>query len=241
MNALHLEEKLRQEYDPIADIYRRNDEQDAQGSDHQRVARKLQRLCLQFNHPINVLDLGCGTGRYFYSLKQVNRLVGIDVSEKMLKAAEHPLREEDVSVQQIELRQGNLYTAAFAPESFDLVYSVGVFGNGCALTPELCDRVHSWLKPNGKFFFDAIDTSEMSLVERWRKKLRASLHNASPNRLQEAWDRRSGWMPFFVTTQKDLWKMLSKTRFAEIEVEPEPSLLTLGPGIKLECTCRKAP
>lgn len=240
MNALYLEEKLRQEYDPIAEIYRQNDEKDAQGPDHQRVARTLEELCKGFDRPITVLELGCGTGRFFYSLKNVKRLVGIDVSDEMLKAARHPLKESEVTVEEIELKKANLYTAVFPVESFDLIYSVGVFGNGCALTPELCQAVYSWLKPGGKFFFDAIDTSDMPPFVRWRKKLRARLLDLLPGSLQCAWIKHSGWMPFFLTTQKDLWYLLCDTSFSEIEVRPERSTLMMGPGVKLECTCGKA-
>lgn len=240
MNALHLEEKLRQEYDPIAALYRQNDEVDAQNPDHQRVAGKLSSLSKGFNHPITALEMGCGTGRYFYCLKNVTRLVGIDVSAEMLKAARTPLKEEEVTVEEIVLQPGNLYTAAFPTESFDLIYSVGVFGNGCALTLELCDAVFSWLKPGGKFFFDAIDSSHLSPLTLSRKKLRARLRSLLPEVCQRAWDKWSGWMPFFLTNEIELWRLLSKTRFTELEVTPESSQLMMGPGIKLECICGKA-
>ena len=40
----------------------------------------LQRVCDQFNGPIDALELGCGTGRYFSALRNVRSLVGLDVA-----------------------------------------------------------------------------------------------------------------------------------------------------------------
>ena len=52
-----------------------------------RLSAWLAGLCAGFERPISVLDLGCGTGRYFPALSHVRELVGIDASESMLERA----------------------------------------------------------------------------------------------------------------------------------------------------------
>ena len=47
---------------------------------------------------MNVLELGCGTGRVIYSLsKKVKRIVGIDVSDVMISEAKRKLDKENIS------------------------------------------------------------------------------------------------------------------------------------------------
>ena len=53
-------------------------------------AWKLNELCSRFINPINALDIGCGTGRFFSALTNVNTLYGVDKSKAMLKQAETP-------------------------------------------------------------------------------------------------------------------------------------------------------
>ena len=230
---------MRRTYDPTAERYREDDDFDISRRDHQRVCKTICSLCSEFEGPIHALDLGCGTGRYFHCLRNVHRLVGMDVSGRMLEQAINPVRREEISADSIELLQGNIYTAAFPVESFHLVYSIGVFGNGCQPTPELCDAVYSWLKPGGKFFFDTADTSDLPPAVLFRKKVRNAIRGALPGFLQAAWDKRTGWMPFFLTSEKELRHLLGKTRFTDIEVVPRTAQLTVGPGRKLECILTK--
>src|SRR5688500_7403301 len=50
----------------------------------------LRDLSRSFDRKIDVLDVGCGTGRYFRCLCNVRRLVGVDISEHMLEQARNP-------------------------------------------------------------------------------------------------------------------------------------------------------
>ena len=42
---------------------------------------------------LRVLDLGCGTGRYFHCLNNISCLVGIDISPDMLEVAARVCRK----------------------------------------------------------------------------------------------------------------------------------------------------
>ena len=49
----------------------------------------LEKACLSFHKKIDVLNMGCGTERYFHYLKKVSKLVGLDKSKDMLQQAKH--------------------------------------------------------------------------------------------------------------------------------------------------------
>lgn len=62
-----------------------------------------------------------------------------------------------MSASEIRLIQGDIYELSFEPESFDFIYSLGVFGHAAELTTELCVKFHRWLSPGGRVYFDAIE------------------------------------------------------------------------------------
>jgi len=69
---------------------------------------------------LDVLDAGCGMGRWLhFARRRGARVVGLDVSAAIDVAA----RREGPAA---DLVQADLRRAPFAPESFDLVYSLGV-------------------------------------------------------------------------------------------------------------------
>src|SRR5262245_57407506 len=70
--------------------YRQHDEEFDRSDPTRRLAEWLRGVCRTFAPPIDVLDLGCGTGRYFWALTGVGDLVGLDASAPMLAEARRP-------------------------------------------------------------------------------------------------------------------------------------------------------
>jgi len=83
--------------------------------------RWLTGVCERFGVPIDVLDLGCGTGRYFRYVRGARRLVGVDVSTPMLDLARHPVGV--VTADSVQLVEADFLQADFDPGRYDLICS----------------------------------------------------------------------------------------------------------------------
>ena len=156
--------------EPYARHYRVRDEQLQRVASNQALIDWLGEVCQRFGTPIDVLDLGCGTGRYFWGLRQVKSLVGFDASHHMLTEARHPIHAERVTAGTISLVQGDLMTHEFPPAAFDLVYSIGVLAEHVPLDRRLFERVARWLRPGGRFGFTTVHPASPSVprtVPRW--------------------------------------------------------------------------
>jgi SAM-dependent methyltransferase len=163
--------------------YRTRDEElDGLGTYHDLV-RWIGGVCDRFDRPIDVLDLGCGTGRYFWGLRNVNTLTGIDASAPMLEQAAHPTHAAEITARQISLIKGDLNTHAFPERSFDLVYSIGVLAEHVALTRELTTRVASWLRPGGRFAFTTVDPQSPDVPKTMGRRIATALLPLTPGGL----------------------------------------------------------
>jgi SAM-dependent methyltransferase len=147
-------------------------------------------LCAGFERPISVLDLGCGTGRYFPALSQVRELVGIDASESMLERA-RTAASSHAAATTLTLIRGDLETCRFEPGRFDLVYAVGVLAEHAPLTADLVNRVFTWLAPGGAFAFTAVHPESFSVPQSWKRRVgrRAMALASGPvrERLRSRW------------------------------------------------------
>lgn len=72
-----------------------------------------------------VLDIGCGTGNFSVKLAKMNhRVVGIDVSERMLDIAKNKANTNGLKIEFVTMDAHHL---ELADDSFDCVFSMAVF------------------------------------------------------------------------------------------------------------------
>jgi SAM-dependent methyltransferase len=238
MKSQHLQEAeiaLRAEYCQQAAQYRRDDEIEVASPHHRRLATRLAAISASFGRPISVLDVGCGTGRFFYALQNVERLVGMDICSEMLLAAEQPVHADKITAHNIHLVQANIFFASFARQSFDFIYSFGMFGHGCPVTLEVCNKLHSWLAPGGQLYFDVVDLAGLPWWPQLKKRTRRFLHPILPARVKAALQRRESATPFFGLTKRELAKILRASHFPYFAVVSQICDSPLWRGRHLEC------
>jgi SAM-dependent methyltransferase len=238
MDLKQIGDRLSTCYRDAAAKYRCDDEIEVLSEHHRHLRYILSNLSASYGHAIDVLDVGCGTGRYFHCLRDVDLLVGLDICEAMLKAAENPVRRDQVSAQQIELRWENVYFSSFPPETFDLIYSLGMFGNGCPVTAELLNRFHNWLAPEGQLFFNVVDVACLTPSHRTRRRLRNVLYPFLPRGVRHAFDRRAE-VPFCPLGRRSLDRILRDSKFTDFSINSQVCHSPLWEGRHLECAASK--
>jgi len=147
-----------------AEKYRAHDDTLADSGPYLGFVAWLQRICDQFRAPIDVLELGCGTGRYFNALKGARSIVGIDASADMLALAKTPYRAESITAERITLIQGDIFTQPLEEAAFDLAYSIGVLAEHAPLNGDIAVRVHRALRPEGRFAFSTVHPDSPSIA-----------------------------------------------------------------------------
>jgi len=156
--------------------YRQHDEDLSHVEAYRAFCDWLRDICGQFRSPIDVLDLGCGTGRYFAALRNVNELVGLDASVAMLAEAANPVGAGHITAKTIQLVEGDVLTHRFVPDSFDLIYSIGVLAEHTPFDSRIVDNVAAWLRPGGRFAFTTVHPDSASIPKTWGRRLgRAAL------------------------------------------------------------------
>lgn len=176
--------------DAYAKRYRHRDEELEHLSSNQQLLAWLGGVCDRFDRPIDVLDLGCGTGRYFWGLRRVKSLVGLDASAAMLEEARHPLHGERLEGVPLTLVQGDLMTHAFPAASFDLVYSIGVLAEHVPLDAAVVRRVRQWLRPGGRFAFTTVHPESPSVTRTAARRAAAAALDVLPDAVTSALHRR---------------------------------------------------
>lgn len=233
------EERLAASYRKAAEQYRRDDEVEVGTANHRRICGNLGRLSSSFGRKIRALDVGCGTGRYFHCLESVEVLVGVDISAEMLRAAEKPVKGEEVSAASIRLLQRNVYEHTFAAGTFDLIYSFGMFGHGAPLTVELCRKFHEWLGDGGCLYLDTIETANDPLLTAARRRLRNAVYPFLPRRARRKLDERQARLPVFTMTPEELEAAVHGGGFRDFTVSNNVCHSPLWSGTHLECVATK--
>ena len=142
----------------LAKGYRQSDEVIIGTGARRHFAEVLEGITRSFERPISVLDIGCGTGRFFHCLRNVQSLLGVDASPYMLAEARTPVRAEAIDAKQIELQCADIQEVDLTGRRFDFIYSIGVLGEFVPMTPRLCRKLLAALSPEGRLFFTVVDT-----------------------------------------------------------------------------------
>jgi cyclopropane fatty-acyl-phospholipid synthase-like methyltransferase len=189
---------------------------------------------------VRVLELGCGTGRYFHWLNNTDLLVGTDISSEMLRHAKHPLQAADVTAREIRLIHGNLYDIHFTPGSFDFIYSLGVFGHGAELTATLCDKLMSWLAPGGRLYLDALHQLDPGRYIRIKKSAKAAVLPFMPKSVRDrVHERKKSTVPTFNHTRAQLEQLMVGAGFEDFMISTNTCQSPLWSGLHTECLARK--
>jgi ubiquinone/menaquinone biosynthesis C-methylase UbiE len=151
--------------------YRRHDEELDTVAAYEMFCSWLRDVSLSFGRPIDVLDLGCGTGRYFCAVSNARTLVGLDASAAMLNEARHPVNAERITAGAIDLVRGDVMEHDFGPARFDLVYSIGVLAEHTPLDSQVVANVGRWTKPGGRFAFTTVHPDSPSVTQTWTRSV----------------------------------------------------------------------
>ncbi len=216
------EHEVRDFYDEKhSKTYRNEDELVIQYGSRVHYCDVLREISGSFGHEISVLDVGCGTGRYFHCLTSVKKLLGIDISSYMLEKARDPVKKEEIDVGDIELLCGDIFDTNISNRLFDFIYSTGVLGECSPFNLCICNKLFELLKPNGKLFFTVTDThSRMQDLgdEQSNIGMRAlrKFFPILPLISRRYVNRR---LSSFYMTKEEIEEILKKSAFAKCEVE----------------------
>ncbi len=160
--------------------YRAHDEQFEQSGPCRDFAVWLEQVCRSLPAPIDVLDLGCSTGRYFWALSGVRNLIGIDASAAMLAEAHAPYNASRITAASVTLIHDDLFSHRFEPRQFDLVYSIGVLAEHVPFDEDVVSAVATWLKPHGRFAFTTVHPASPSIPRTMARRMGEWLEPVAP-------------------------------------------------------------
>lgn len=214
--------------------YRESDERAAERGELDATAARLRAICRSYDREITVLDLGCGTGRFFHAIENARLLLGIDASDDMLAEAAHPVREAEVSAREVALRKGDLTRLDLPPASFDLVYSIGVLGNHAPFDVDVATSVHRLLTPDGHFVFSIVDRD--SKPRSLRRRLGERMLPVLPGPLRRAAAARQHT---FYMTRTELEHTLDAAGFSHRDIDRTTSTSPDWTGAVFDCHVRR--
>jgi len=116
-------------------------------------ARQLAIEHLGLQHGDRVLDLGCGTGPNFETLREAvgpgGRVVGVDFSSGMVQRAQERIRERGWD--NVDVICADALRARLEPEAYDAAIATFTL-SAVANVRAAVDTVYAALRPGGRFF-----------------------------------------------------------------------------------------
>ena len=215
--------------------YRASDEIEVQSENHQHFCSTLSEVSLSLGDRITALDLGCGTGRYFHCLQNVETLIGIDISFEMLRHAHCPVRKEAIKVHRINLICANLLDIHISAQ-FDLIYSIGVFGEHVPWDLTICNRLHDALKPGGKVFVTLVDVFSKYSDMTNKRRVAETANLIMPLVFRRKLRERLGT---FYMAEREVASILKKSKFRKFDIQRHVSTARLWKGAHYECIAAK--
>lgn len=201
-------------YEDSSAKYRKGDDE---GYGHYSLAyfrEQIGTITSAFQRKLSILDLGCGTGRYFHCLKNAEKITGVDVSESMLMLAKNPTRKHEIEAADIELICSDVHSVSLPAESFDFIYSIGLFGLHSPFNVDLCDKVFTWLKPGGKMYLYVMDAATPQ-ESNWKREIAVKIFPILPGWLKTRIFLR---MDDFSVTEQDLRLIMAESLFTDVEI-----------------------
>ena len=163
----------------------------------------------------NVLDDGCGGGRYTLALKALGckKVTGIDISPNSVDLAKkmNPYSEDEVS-----FIQGSVLELPFRNESFDFVFSNGVLHHTMS-TEKGLGEIYRVMKPNAKcwlYLYGGKETLFWDIVD-FSRKLLADV----PQNYVQTFMRVMGYPPGRIFHRTDFFYVPMNRRYFIAEVE----------------------
>jgi ubiquinone/menaquinone biosynthesis C-methylase UbiE len=217
-----------------AAAYRAYDEEFINTRNYLHYRQKLAELTTSFNKPIKVLDIGCGSGRYFHTLKNTTALTGIDISEPMLKMAKEPVKANDIDIPAIRLICGSAYDHDFGDQRFDLIYSIGALGEHAPFTQGMCDLLYNLLSEDGILFATVVN---LDIRKNIKRRLAEAAYPFMPGGLKRVFDQR--WKSNYMTYTQ-LQTLMVESKFTDHTIDSHISEDGLWKGGHYEIIARRS-
>jgi len=190
--------------------YRAGDDLQVHTDHHRHICEKLSSITASFKREISVLDIGCGSGRYFHCIRNARRLLGIDISPHMLEQAKNPVFKDQIRIESIELRCADIFDARLEPRSFDVAYSIGVLGEYSPLNAAVCSVVYDALTEDGVFFFTVVDRRSKDSRKGLKRRIAEAAYVFAPAFMRKILDKK---LRTFYLTREELVAIMDASPF----------------------------